>query len=134
MKKTRLKKQSKKSLPKLQRELWIIVRKLAEKLYPKDCYTCTAKNLVGQNCQLGHMIPKSVCGTFLRFEIKQLRWQCSRCNIWAGGMGAEFVRNMVIREGEKYVEDIFAKRNFYVKPYEHYVFLIEKYKIILEEL
>jgi hypothetical protein len=125
---------SKLPLPKLQRKLWVVVRELAEKLYPKDCYTCESKNLTGHNCQLGHMIPKSVCGILLKYDIRQLRWQCSRCNIWGGGMGAEFVKRMMVREGTEYVEKIFQDRNSYVKPYEHYLFQLEKYKLMLEDL
>jgi len=130
---SKIRKQSKLPLSKLQRKLWLVVRELAEKTYPKDCYTCGAKSLKGRNCQLGHMIPKSVCGVLLKYDIRQLRWQCSRCNIWGGGMGATFVKNMIIREGQEYVDKIFRDRNFYVKPYEHCQYQLERYKLLLED-
>lgn len=120
-------------LPKLQRQLWVVVRQLANKLYDKQCYTCPAKNLRGRNRQLGHMIPKSTCGILLKYDLRNLRFQCARCNIWQGGNGALFVRNMIIREGQDYVDKVFADRNVYVKPYDHYLYQLEKYKLMLEE-
>lgn len=130
---SKMRKQSKLPLSKLQRKLWVVVRELCGKIYPKNCYTCEAKNLKGRNCQLGHMIPKSVCGVLLKYDIRQLRFQCYRCNVWGGGMGATFVKNMIIREGEAYVDQIFRDRNVYVSPYEHYQYQLEKYKLMLEE-
>jgi len=130
---SKIRKQSKLPLPKLQRKLWVVVRKLCGKIYPKNCYTCEAKNLKGRNCQLGHLIPKSTCGILLKFDIRNLRWQCASCNIWKGGNGAIFLRNMIIREGETYVDQIFRDRNVYANPYEYYQYQLEKYKLMLEE-
>lgn len=133
MKKTK-RRSKKESLPKIQRKLWIITRNLCRKLYGNDCYTCGRKNLEGQDWHIGHMIPRSVCGAYLKYDIRQLRPQDSRCNIWGGGMGAEFLRNMIIREGQSYVDAIYADRNKTVNPREHFLFLTESYKLKLEEL
>lgn len=44
-----------------------------------------------------------------------------------------FVRNMIIREGQDHVDKIFSDKNVYAKPYDHYLFQLEKYKLQLEE-
>lgn len=134
MRKSKIRKQSKEPIAKVQRRLWVLCRLVADRIYPRSCYTCDQKNLEGRNCQLGHMIPKGSCGASLRYEINNLRWQCAKCNIWNGGMGAEFMRNMIIREGQEYVDAIFAKRNLNVKAHDYYLMLCEKYKLRLEEL
>ena len=131
---SKIKRTSKLKAPTLARKVWVLCRQIAEKKYPKECYTCGAKNLSGQNCQLGHMIPKAALGAYLKFDLRLLRWQCSSCNIWRGGMGAEFIRNMIIREGQEYVDGIYRDRSVMVKAADHYEYLIAKYKQILEEL
>ena len=83
------------------------------------------------------MIPKSTCGAYLKYDIRILRWQCAKCNIWNGGNGAIFARNMIIREGQEYVDQIFKDKLITLsgkQSYEHYSMQLEKYKLILEEL
>ncbi len=61
------------------------------------------------------MIPGSVCGLYLRYDLRNLRPQCYGCNVNRGGMGAAFVHKMEKIEGTLYVNEIFAdqKRTIY---------------------
>lgn len=131
---SRIKKTSKMTVPKLGRKLWVLCREIVRKKYGNECYTCGAKNLSGKNWQTGHMLAKASVGAYLKYDLRLLRPQCSTCNIWRGGMGAEFLRNMIIREGQEYVDQIFRDKNLVVKASDHYEYLIEKYKLILDEM
>ncbi len=74
-------------------------KQIVIKKYGKDCYTCTAKNLEGRNCQLGHVPwPRSILSRECAFSWKFTRIQCMACNINRGGMGAEAALRMQ-REG-----------------------------------
>lgn len=76
------------------------------------------------------MIPKSTLGAFLKYDLRVLRLQCTRCNIWGGGMGAIFIENMRKIEGNEYVDQILKDRQITVKAYDHYLLLLEQYKQI----
>ena len=129
MRKTRLKKQSKQPISEIQRDLWVECKRIAGFLYKKDCYTCPAKNLVGKNCQLGHIpYPKSILGANLKYDMRVLRWQCFACNINKGGMGAEAYKRMLKEEGKAYMHKLEKDRQKSVKAYDHYVQLLEEYK------
>ena len=83
------------------------------------------------------MLSKAVLDPYLKYDLRVLRPQCSKCNIWNGGMGAEFHRKMIIREGQTYVDQFFRDRKFNVsskEAYSHYESLIHKYELILEDL
>jgi Zn-finger protein len=129
MKRTKLKKVSKKPISKIQRDLWVECKRIASFLYKKDCYTCPAKNLVGKNCQLGHVpYPKSTLGANLKYDMRVLRWQCMRCNIHGGGQGAEAYKRMLKEEGKAYMDKLEADRQKTVKAYDFYTQLLEEYK------
>ena len=107
-----------KKLPKVstvRNKLWQLCRKLADKLYPPTCYTCGAANLTGSNKQLGHFIPSSTCGAYLRYDMRNLRFQCMRCNIHAGGNGAEYYRRMVTEVGQDAVDQLFKDKEVFTK-------------------
>jgi len=130
----KIKKASKQRISVLDRKLKELCKQIIRKKYPHDCYTCDQKNLKGVNLQTGHMIPKGSLGSYLRWDLRVLRPQCFDCNLNKGGQGAEFMRKMIIREGQDYVDKIFEDRNLIVKSYDHYLMLIEKYKLMLDEL
>lgn len=106
--KSKSKRPSKKALKK---KLWELCRLIVRKQYGTDCYTCPAKNLEGSNLHTAHFIPSSTCGLFLRYDLRNLRPCCYRCNVNLGGNGAAYYRNMVAREGQAYVDGIFADKN-----------------------
>jgi hypothetical protein len=129
LKRTKLAKKGKQPISKIQKLLWIECRRVADILYKPDCYTCSAKNLQGSNKQLGHVpYPKSVLGANLKYSMKVLRWQCMRCNIHQGGMGAEAYKKMLREEGQAYMDLLEQEKQQSVKAYDEYVALLEYYK------
>lgn len=122
----------KKSISKLKKELWQLCREMSDKMYPNArCYTCGAR-ISGSNKQLGHFIPSSVCGCYLRYNLRNLRWQCMRCNQFAGGNGAEFYKRMVKEVGQKAVDDIFKDKQKIIKCDEAFIEKkIREYKELL---
>jgi len=134
MKKTRLKKQSKQKISVVQRKLWKLCREIIRLKYPHSCYTCGARNLVGSNLQTGHLLAKASVGAFLKYDLRLLRPQCARCNLWEGGRGADFIENMRRIEGDSYVNQILEDRKITISAYDHYVNLVSEYSILLEKL
>lgn len=123
-----MRKQSKQSISKIQRDIWFECRRIADKLYKNDCYTCGAKDLQGSNKQLGHMWAKASLGAYLKYDLRVLRWQCMRCNQFMGGMGADYYDRMLKEIGEDKMNELKQDRNKTVKAYDYYVELLEKYK------
>ena len=127
MKKTKLKKVSKQPISKIQKLIWAECRRIKDR-ESVDCYTCGVKNLQGSNKQLGHMWAKASIGALLKYELDILEWQCARCNIWGGGMGADFYKRKLSEIGKKRMNELEAARNYSVKAYDYYVELLAKYK------
>lgn len=131
MRKTTLRKKSKQSISKIQRDLWQECKRIVAEQFGTDCYTCSAKKLIGQNRQLGHVPwPKATLGAFLKYDIRLLRFQCYNCNIHRGGMGAEAYKRMLKEEGKAYMDKLEKDRQIQVKAYSHYTVLLEEYKKI----
>jgi len=64
-----LKKKSKQTVSKLQRDIWAKMKGTGR----IDCYTCDAKDLQGANCQLGHLWAKASLGAYLKYDERVLR-------------------------------------------------------------
>lgn len=128
MKKTKLKKQSKAPISKIQRQLWVECKRIIRAKYGNTCYTCGKKNLEASNWHTGHMFAKASIGAYLKYDLRVLRPQCYFCNINCGGRGAEFIENMRDIEGDKYVDEIIKDRQKIVNAYEHYTALLARYK------
>ncbi|MEO5646598.1 MAG: recombination protein NinG [Candidatus Paceibacterota bacterium] len=114
----------------LQEKIWIECRRIIRARYPHDCYTCGAKDLVGANLHTGHFIAKKAVKNYLKYDLRILRPQCYFCNMKCGGQGALYYRNMVAREGQEYVDLIFADLDKKIAPkdlYEFYTDLYNKY-------
>ena len=125
MKRSPIRKVSKQPISVIQRRLWQLCRELADTLYNAPggsprCFTCD-RCISGSNKQLGHFIAKAACGAYLKYDMRNLRWQCYNCNIHLGGNGAEFYRRLVEQEGQEYM-----------KAYDHYVQLITEYQAKLK--
>lgn len=50
------------------------------------------------------------------------------CNVWRGGMGAEYYRRMVEREGQEYVDELFKDKQKSVKAYDRYLEQLAEYE------
>ena len=132
MRRTKLRKQSKQPISKLQRKLWEQCRRIIKKRYGNVCYTCESPGLSGANWQTGHLLAKASIGAFLKYDLRILRPQCFRCNINFGGNQAIFIENMRKREGQEYVDKILADRQKTVKAYDYYEQLLTEYENIKE--
>lgn len=122
----------KQTIGQIQKKLWVQCKRIIRDIYKRgdgtyECYTCNQKNLTGSNCQTGHFIPKSVCGAYLKYDLRNLRIQCFRCNCNLSGNGAVFYRNMVEREGQEYVDELFLDKQKSIKAIDHYLLLLDKY-------
>lgn len=132
MKRTPLRKKSKQRISVLQRKLWEYCKEIIRKKYGPTCYVCDRGPLEGSNWHTAHLIPKAACGASLKYDLRNLRPSCYNCNINLGGNGAEFLRKMIIREGQAYVDGIYEDRNKVIKAYDHYEMLLTKYELMLE--
>lgn len=133
MKRTKLKKQSKQSISKIQRLIWDECKRIVRATYiNKDgtwnCYTCGRLISLPKDAQTGHMLAKASVGAYLKYDLRLLRIQDYWCNINLGGNGAIFIENMRQREGDGYVDGILKDRNKIVKAYDHYTELLKEYK------
>lgn len=95
---------------KLKLKLWELCKQLTRRAYGTTCYTCGKTNLAGSSQHTGHFVPSSICGGYLRYDLRNLRIQCYRCNIDLSGNGAVFYRNLVRDNGQEYVDQIFRDK------------------------
>lgn len=121
---------SRQPIAKIQRDIWQECRRIKNKPGGVNCYTCNAKDLQGSNKQLGHMWSKATLSACLKYELDILEWQCTRCNIWGGGMGADFYKRKLKELGKKRMTELEQLRNKTVKAYDFYVELLVKYKSV----
>lgn len=130
-----LKRKKKTPEAKLKTELWELCKKLTRLRYGNTCYTCDKENLSGSSWQTGHFIPSSICGGYLRYDLRNLRPQCYRCNIDLSGNGSVFYHLLVVKEGQDYVDQLFEDKERITKL--NRAFLEEKiteFKALLESL
>jgi hypothetical protein len=78
----------------------------------RDCYTCPAKDLEGQNAQAGHFTPVALAGSnnTLSWDERQIHLQCGRCNGAGQGQQVAFRIHLVRDYGEKIVQEFEARR------------------------
>lgn len=126
------KKTRKRAISSLKNEVWELCKQIIRKKYGNTCFTCGRSGLEGSNCHTGHFLPSSTCGAYLRFDIRNLRIQCSRCNLWGGGEGAIFYSNMVLTEGQEYVDKLLQDKNISIKADS--IFYENKIKELTETL
>ena len=122
------------SLKNLKDKLWEECKRIIRKRYVDRngnwrCFTCDQLITEPRNAQTGHFIASSICGAYLRYDLRNLRIQCYKCNINAGGNGAEYYRRMVIENGQEFVDQIFQDKQKLIKADEiWYKNKIEEYK------
>ena len=104
-----------KPLSYYKKKLWELCKRACREQYGNTCYTCGKTGLEGSNWHTAHFIPSGSCGAFLRYDLRNLRPGCYHCNINLGGNGAVFYKRMVEREGQAYVDQLFADKQKTVK-------------------
>lgn len=90
----------------IQKLIWQECRRLKQKEF-NGCYTCGKTTMTGSDKQLGHMIPKKICPSSIKYDLRYLRWQCMWCNLKLGGNGALFTERMINELGYKEVKKMF---------------------------
>ena len=132
MRRTSLKRKSKSEIRKVQDLLWEECKRIKRgKRETIDCYTCYAKDLIGSNCQLGHMWAKASVSAMLKYHLDILEFQCMRCNIHLGGQGAVFFERKQRELGEERIAELSKMKNqpILVNALDYYKSLIEKYSL-----
>lgn len=80
------------------------------------------------------MWAKASVGAYLKYDLRILRPQCARCNLWMNGMGADFYKRMLAEIGPVEMAKLEKDRQVRVNAMEHYKKILESYekKITLE--
>lgn len=109
---------------------WEAVKRWSRRTF-KDCYTCGAKNLAGQNAQAGHYWPVALNGSNNNrsWDKRFIRLQCGYCNGMGQGMQAIFEQKLIEELGrdvvEKYKKASLGKK---VDPVTNWQAIIDSYE------
>lgn len=131
----------KKKLPtisNLKSKLWEECKRIIRARYIKDdgtwdCFTCKKRIDEPAKAQTGHFLPRSTCGAYLRYDLRNLRIQCYNCNINQGGAGADYYRRLQETEGQEYIDQIYKDKHITVKADQWwYMEKTNEYKEIIE--
>lgn len=98
------------SISLLKKKLW---EKCKLEVRARDkgvCQACGAKGLSGANAQTSHLIASSICGAYLRYDLRNLYLCCYRCNISLSGNIANLYRNIVAQKGQEFVDTLFKDK------------------------
>ena len=80
------------------------------------------------------MWAKASVGAYLKYDLRILRPQCSVCNLFQGGRGADFYARMLKEKGEEYMQKLQRDRRVMVNAHDHYSRLLIDYGKILNQL
>lgn len=119
------KKPKKLTIGQIQKRLWEHCKRIIRDIYIRSdgtwiCYTCGKVIRSTQDAHTAHFIPKSVCGAYLKYDLRNLRVCCMACNVWLGGNQAFYYRNLIQNEGQEYVDQLFIDKQKSVKAIDRY--------------
>ena len=115
------KKKKKTKLPKkvpitrLKKKLWELCKQIVRKRDGPVCFICGKRGLEGSGWHTGHLNPSSVCGLYLRYDLRNLGSSCYNCNINLGGNGAAFLRAVEQFYGTAFTEQLFKDKQVILK-------------------
>lgn len=115
MKRTKLAKKGKQKPAILKRKLWELCKQIIRKRDGNVCVICKKANLEGSGWHTGHFLPSSVCGAYLRYDLRNLHSSCYNCNINLGGNGAMFSKVLAEKFGQAFVDKIFQDKQITIK-------------------
>jgi hypothetical protein len=121
-------KKNKGELVILQEKIWEECKRIIRNRYGKICYACGKKIVKSSDWHTAHFIPKSVCKPYLKYDLRNLRPCCYKCNVILSGNWSFFfqklrrekgmtVINKLLKDRDKEVENV---KEFYKKIYEEY--------------
>ena len=87
------------SLAKLKTRLWALLSPAIKDRYGSTCYSCHAQGLSGSNLHGGHMFSAGL-HSLTRFDARNIRPQCLRCNVALRSNAAMFAARYIDREGK----------------------------------
>lgn len=90
----------------LKKDLWELCKQLVRIRDGSTCFTCNKTLVHGSDKHTGHCIPSSVCGLFLRYDLRNLAVQCYDCNINKGGMGFIFGSKLTALYGHEFAKEL----------------------------
>jgi hypothetical protein len=94
----------------LETKLWELCKQITRHRHEHVCYTCGASGLQGSNLQTGHGKPKGALPLKFKYDLRNLRNQCMRCNIHLGGQSDLFVAKLEKdKEGIKFLKEACVK-------------------------
>ncbi len=104
-------KPKKPTLTSLKKKLWELVKIAVRNKYRNPdgtytCYTCDKRITEPGDAHTAHFIASSVCGASLRFNMRNLRICCYKCNVQLGGNGIEYYPRMVAEIGQEEVDKL----------------------------
>lgn len=128
------KRRKEKSLLELLRDkLWELCKQIVRKRDGNRCIICGKTNLVGSNWHTGHFIPSSICGGYLRYDLRNLHSSCYNCNINLGGNGALYYVALVQNYTQEFVDRIIKDKNTTIKlDKKFYEEKIKEYEKVLQ--
>lgn len=121
MKRSKLKKKSRTPLAKAKEKLWKTLKELISKRDGNVCISCGQGGLEGYHKQGGHFIPSASCGGFLRYDLRNVFIQCSVCNLYRNGAGAEYTRALEKKFSPAFVDKVIADKQISIKLDVDYV-------------
>lgn len=127
MRRTTIKKKSKTPLAKAKGKLWKVLKQVIEIRDGDTCISCGAEGLRGHNKHGGHFIPSSSCGGFLRYDLRNVHIQCSTCNLFRGGAGAEYTRALEKKYSTAFVDKVIADKQVSIKLDVDYIESLTEY-------
>jgi hypothetical protein len=89
------------------------------------CYTCGTM-YVWKALEAGHYIGRSNRG--VRWDLRNIRPQCTKCNSYQEGKHWQFRKNLVVELGEKEVEDLEQVAGMWSEYHHGKPWLIEQIK------
>lgn len=131
MRRTAISKKSKTPLAKAKTKLWKVLKELIEIRDGDTCISCGAEGLKGHHKHGGHFIPSSSCGGFLRYDLRNVHVQCSTCNLFRGGAGAEYTRALEKKYSTGFVDNIIEDKQVSIKLDVNYVESLTNYYLTL---
>lgn len=91
---------------RIEKALWNECKRIIRARYANECYTCGAARLSGSNWHTGHGKPKAALPIIYKYDLRNLRPQCMRCNNHLGGMSDVFIAKLQKeKEGKEFLRD-----------------------------
>lgn len=128
------------SIPKLKKKLWELCKQIVRERAKRAtgevcCYTCGRLLPTAVEQHTAHFIASSIGGVGLRFDLKNLRVCCYRCNVSLSGNWPAYYERMVKEVGQEAVDELMRRRNEFTKADAfYYQAKIDEYQMLVDKL